>query len=62
MTVREILRLLLQDGWEAIPTRKAGSHLQLRHPVKKGKVTVPVHAGDLRPGTLNSIMKQAGLK
>ena len=39
-----------------------GSHLQLVHPKKKGKVTVPVHSGDIPKGTLNSILRQAGLK
>ncbi len=35
---------------------------KLKHPFKPGKVTVPDHRGDLAPGTLNSILKQAGLK
>lgn len=60
MTVRELLRRLRDDGWVA-KTQK-GSHLQLVHPVKKGKVTVPVHGGDIPKGTLNAILKQAGLK
>ncbi|SPF40401.1 hypothetical protein SBF1_2200004 [Candidatus Desulfosporosinus infrequens] len=43
-------------------TTGSGSHIQLKHPTKTGKVTVPNHKGDLAPGTLNSILKQAGLK
>jgi len=39
-----------------------GSHFQLKHPEKQGKITIPMHGGDLKPGTLNSILKQAGLK
>ena len=39
-----------------------GSHLQLIHPNKLGKITVPVHGGDIPKGTLNAILKQAGLK
>jgi predicted RNA binding protein YcfA (HicA-like mRNA interferase family) len=37
--------------------RQRGSHLQL----KKGNllVTVPMHAGDLKPGTLRSIIRQS---
>jgi predicted RNA binding protein YcfA (HicA-like mRNA interferase family) len=52
--VRDVLRLL---------ARTRGSHLQFKHPVKPGLVTV-AGAGndDLAPGTLNSILKQAGLK
>jgi predicted RNA binding protein YcfA (HicA-like mRNA interferase family) len=39
MTVREVLKVLVKDGW--IKKHQKGSHLQLEHPVKKGKVTVP---------------------
>jgi predicted RNA binding protein YcfA (HicA-like mRNA interferase family) len=60
MKVRELLKLLRKDGW--IEQTQKGSHLQLEHPVKKGKVTVPVHGGDIPKGTLNSILKQSGLK
>lgn len=61
MKVRDLLRLIEQDGWELARTR--GSHRQFRHPVKPGLVTVPGHPSDeVAPGTLNSILKQAGLK
>lgn len=60
MTVREILKILHKDGW--YETEQSGSHLQLEHPNKPGKVTIPKHSGDIKPGTLNSIYKQAGLK
>ncbi|MGI6307065.1 MAG: type II toxin-antitoxin system HicA family toxin [Dethiobacteria bacterium] len=62
MTVREILKILHKDGWRVIESRTKGSHIQLKHPTKTGKVTVPAHRGDIAPGTLNSILKQAGLK
>ncbi len=32
------------------------------YPIKKGKITIPVHGGDIAKGTLNAILKQAGLK
>lgn len=61
VTVREVIRLLTEDDWYLV-TQK-GSHRQYKHPTKSGRVTV---AGsmkdDLAPGTLNSILKQAGLK
>jgi len=60
MTVRQLLKILRQDGW--IKKEQKGSHLQLEHPTKKGKVTVPVHGGDIPKGTLHAILKQAGLK
>jgi len=61
-TVREIIRMLESDGWVQIASK--GSHRHYKHPTKKGKVTVPVHmlSDELRPGTLNSILKQAGLR
>lgn len=61
MKVRSVLKLLHKDGWTEIARR--GSHRQLKHPTKKGRVTVPGRLSDeLAPGTLNSILKQAGLK
>lgn len=60
MTVKAVLKALEADGWVLKATR--GSHLQYTHPTKPGKVTVPNHKGDLTPGTLGSILKQAGLK
>ena len=61
MKVREVISLIESDGWGLIATK--GSHRQYKHPVKKGRVTVPGYMNDeLRPGTLNSILKQAGLK
>ena len=61
MTVREVLRILENDGW--IMVAQKGSHRQYKHPTKRGRVTVAGHPkDDLAPGTLNSILRQAGLK
>ncbi len=61
MKVREVLRMIVADGWYLVRTR--GSHQQYKHPKKKGLVTLAGKPGDdLAPGTLNSILKQAGLK
>ena len=60
MKVRELLKILRQDGW--LDKEQKGSHLQLVHSKKKGKVTVPIHGGDIPKGTLNAILKQAGLR
>lgn len=46
MKVKELLKVLNKDGWREKDQK--GSHLQLEHPVKKGKVTVPVH-GEIFP-------------
>jgi len=59
--VRDIVRMLKDDGW--LPARTRGSHHQYKHPTKPGLVTIPGSGNDeLAPGTLNSILKQAGLK
>ena len=61
MKVREAIKLIEDDGRVHVATR--GSHRQFKHPTKPGRVTIagkPSH--DLAPGTLNSILKQAGLK
>jgi predicted RNA binding protein YcfA (HicA-like mRNA interferase family) len=61
MKVREVLKLLKADGW--YPVKARGGHRQFKHPTKPGRVTVSGKAShDLPPGTLNSILKQAGLK
>lgn len=60
MKVRELLRLLEDDDWYLARTR--GSHRQYKHPTKPGVVTLPGKPNDdLAPGTLNSVLKQAGL-
>jgi predicted RNA binding protein YcfA (HicA-like mRNA interferase family) len=61
MKVRDIIKLLEQDGWRLARTR--GSHRQYVHPTKRGKVTVPGKlSSDVKAGTLHSILRQAGLK
>ena len=61
MKVSEVLRMLHDDGWYLIATK--GSHLQFKHLTKPGRVTVAGKPGDdVAPGTLNSILKQAGFK
>jgi predicted RNA binding protein YcfA (HicA-like mRNA interferase family) len=61
MKVREAIRLLEADGGFLVATR--GSRRQYKHPTKTGRVTVAGKpSDDLAAGTLNSILKQAGLK
>lgn len=61
MKVREVLRLLRGEGWYQVVQK--GSHRQLKHPAKKGRVTVAGHLGDELPkGTLASILRQAQLE
>ena len=61
MKVRDIIKLIEEDGWRLAVTK--GSHRQYKHPGKPGRVTIAGHMNDdLAPGTLNSILKQAKLK
>jgi predicted RNA binding protein YcfA (HicA-like mRNA interferase family) len=61
MKVKDIIRLLEGEGWFLVATR--GSHRQYKHPTRPGRVTVAGKpSDDLAPGTLNSILKQSGLK
>lgn len=61
MKVRDILHVIENDGWYIIATR--GSHRQFKHLVKPGRVTVAGKlSDDVAPGTLDSIVKQSGLK
>jgi len=61
MKVHEIIKRIEADGWYLVTTR--GSHRQYKHSSKPGRVTIAGKpSDDLAPGTLNSILKQAGLK
>jgi predicted RNA binding protein YcfA (HicA-like mRNA interferase family) len=59
--VRELIRLIEADGWVLVRTK--GSHRQFQHPTKPGTVTIAGNPGvEIPAGTLNSALKQAGLK
>jgi predicted RNA binding protein YcfA (HicA-like mRNA interferase family) len=59
--VRDLLRLLLEDGWVQVAQR--GSYRQFKHPVKPGRLTVPGKPSDeLARGTEESILNQAALR
>jgi predicted RNA binding protein YcfA (HicA-like mRNA interferase family) len=61
LKIRDIVKQLEADGWTEV--RQRGSHRQFKHPTKPGLVTVAGKpSDDLAPGTLNSVLKQAGLK
>jgi len=61
MKVRDIINVLKEDGWYEVAVK--GSRCQFKHSAKPGRVTIAGHRNDeLAPGTLNSILKQAGFK
>jgi len=61
MKVRDLIKWIEKDGWQLARTR--GSHRQYKHPVKVGSVTIAGHPADeVHPKTLQSALKQAGLR
>ena len=60
VTGRELARALGKLGWVVV-TQK-GSHAQIKHPARGGRVTVPLHAGEtIGPGLLRSILSQVSI-
>jgi predicted RNA binding protein YcfA (HicA-like mRNA interferase family) len=60
VTGTEVLRALRSLGW--VVTAQRGSHVQLKHPARAGRVTILIHAGEtIGPRLLGSILAQAGL-
>jgi predicted RNA binding protein YcfA (HicA-like mRNA interferase family) len=61
MKYSELFRILKKEGWVIV--RQKGSHFIMEHPEKKGKITIPFHAGkEVKKGLLQAIMKQADIK
>ncbi len=59
--VKELIALIEADGWRLV--RQKGSHRQYHHARRPGTVTIAgKESVDLPPATLNSVLKQAGLK
>lgn len=58
MKDKDLLKLLLQNGWTL--DRVKGSH----HVLKKDDQTevIPIHGQDVPTGLLNKILKRTGLK
>ena len=63
MKINALVKLIKSDDWYEVK-RKGTSHRQFKHPVKKGKVTIPDHGKniDLPIGTEKSIKKQAQIE
>jgi len=60
VTEREVLKLLKENGWYIAEGKK---HHIATNPNKPGvKIPVPRHSKDIPKGTLNNILKAAGLK
>ncbi|UWU67862.1 type II toxin-antitoxin system HicA family toxin [Bradyrhizobium sp. NC92] len=60
MKSTDIIAALKADGWTQVAQK--GSHVQFKHPIKPGRVTVPHPKKDIPIGTVRSIEKQSVLK
>ncbi|WP_335966678.1 type II toxin-antitoxin system HicA family toxin [Galbibacter sp. PAP.153] len=60
MKSSSLIKMVEDDGWYLVRTK--GSHHHFKHQIKKGIVTIPHPKKDVPKGTVNSILKQAGLK
>ena len=60
MKYSELLRLVIKDGWYVV--RHAGSHMIMRHSIKKGEISIPFHGSkEISKGLLKAILKKANI-
>ena len=61
MRVRDAIKLIEADGWRLVSIK--GSHRQIKHPFKRGRVTIAGKLDmNLHLKTLKSILKQADIE
>ncbi|MCD8106189.1 MAG: type II toxin-antitoxin system HicA family toxin [Lachnospiraceae bacterium] len=60
MKPAEMVTLLKKNGF--ITISQNGSHVKLRNPATGKQVIVPMHNKEMKKGTEQDILKQAGLK
>jgi len=61
MKAKEMISLLKSHGWNHV--RTTGSHYIMKHGQSGELISVPYHGNkDLKPGTLNAILKKAEIK
>ncbi|KKU55073.1 MAG: hypothetical protein UX77_C0018G0009, partial [Parcubacteria group bacterium GW2011_GWA1_47_11] len=59
LTSKQLIKKLKKLGFEKDHT--TGSHIIYYHPQTKCRAVVPFHATDIKPGTLHSLLKEAGI-
>ena len=61
MKCSELYRLLTRDGWYVVSHK--GSHVKMRHEIKKGTIIFPNHRSqEMGKGLENKLLKDAGIK
>lgn len=59
VSARQVVAVLKRVGF--VERRQRGSHLRMFNPKTRRQTVVPMHAGDLKRGTVHGILMQAGL-
>ncbi len=59
MRPRQVVAALRRAGF--LVHHQTGSHVILKHAAGVRRVTVPMHARDLKTGTLRAIVREAGM-
>ena len=60
VTSKQMIRLLMDDGFEIVSQN--GSHVKLKNHKTNKQTIVPLHNKDLGKGLEQAILKQAGIK
>ncbi|MCB1658864.1 MAG: type II toxin-antitoxin system HicA family toxin [Pseudomonadales bacterium] len=60
MTSKEIIKMIVKNGWGMV--RQKGSHIHFKHTSSKNLVTIPHPVIDIPIGTMNSILRKAGIR
>jgi len=60
LSSRKVIKALEAAGFAKVDQK--GSHVQFKHPQRKGRVTVPHPKRDLHIKTIKSIEQQSGVK
>ena len=61
MKYSQVLKVLFKDGWFVV--RQEGSHMIMRHPLKKGQIVMTIHGSlEMGKGLQYKILKTAGIK
>ena len=60
MTAKEVLKKMKKAGWYELPGGKTG-HRQMKHPERPGKITIPMHPGDIPKWIIKKIEENSGV-
>lgn len=62
MNTSQVIKILKKNGWKVVKRGAKGSHTKMSHPNFEWKITIPKAKDHIKPGTLNQILRAAGIK